>query len=217
MPTNRTQALCSKILPLLVGAALAGPATAHAAVYFTLQQQGADVVLSLQTGGSLNLTGISFTNAGTQADAGLLWNASTQVALGVGSAAGSDIYNAPAVTGPANFGTGPSSFLPASSNSGTFFGFAYGSGFNQLALPTGYQSGATLGAATATFANTTLAALGVVAGNYTWTLTANNDTINLTVGGGGGSSVPETGSLLVPGIALSAIGLIQWRRRARRS
>jgi hypothetical protein len=54
-------------------------------------------------------------------------------------------------------------------------------------------------------------------GNYTWTL-GNGDTINLTVvGGSGGSSVPETGSLLVPALAMSALGLIQWRRRARRT
>ena len=39
----------------------------------------------------------------------------------------------------------------------------------------------------------------------------------LTACGGGGSSVPETGSLLVPALAMSALGLIQWRRRARRT
>jgi hypothetical protein len=228
----KTTHLRAKFLPLLVGAALAGAATSHAAVYFTLQQQGTDLLLSLQAGGSLDTSGLGTPNSGGNEPGGKITNTGTVasptpfslVTLAVGSASGSDLYTSFGITGPSDIGPGGGlpALTPTTSitTTGPFFGFAYGTGatpFKQISLPTGYVSGATLSAASATFANTNLAALGINVGNYTWTL-GNNDTINLTVSsGGGGSSVPETGSLLVPALAMSALGLIQWRRRARRT
>jgi hypothetical protein len=228
----KTTHLRAKFLPLLVGAALAGGATSHAAVYFTLQQQGTNLLLSLQAGGSLVTTGLGTPTLGGNEPGGLLQNVDfapfSQIVLTVGTASSSDLYSSSVnfplpVTGPSTIGPGSPFVLTSSTTSGPFFGFAFGSVGSQLTLPFDYRSGSPLGAASATFApsaqvpDISLAAMGINVGNYTWTL-GNGDTINLTVvGGSGGSSVPETGSLLVPALAMSALGLIQWRRRARRT
>jgi hypothetical protein len=102
----------------------------------------------------------------------------------------------------------------ATSSSGNIFGF-----FAPAALvnvPTGYSfSSPTNLSSTMTFTGTTIAGLGI-------TPTAKsaiygNDTIQLTFGGGGGSSVPDAGPGPALALLLGGLGLRQWHssRRSR--
>jgi hypothetical protein len=89
--------------------------------------------------------------------------------------------------------------------------------FPVVALPNTYIIGTTqtLLSSTMTFTGNTIAALGLTTGSYVF----NNggDTIQLTVGSGGGSSVPDAGPGPALALLLGGLGLRQWRssRRAR--
>jgi hypothetical protein len=117
-------------------------------------------------------------------------------------------------TGTWTGGLGSGSQALATSSSGNIFGF-----FAPAALvnvPTGYSfSSPTNLSSTMTFTGTTIAGLGI-------TPTAKsaiygNDTIQLTFGGGGGSSVPDAGPGPALALLLGGLGLRQWHssRRSR--
>jgi hypothetical protein len=87
-----------------------------------------------------------------------------------------------------------------------------------LYLPNGYSfnpSTPQLLSSTMTFAGATFTTLGISSGSYVFN--NGNDTIQLTFGGGGGSSVPDAGPGSALALLLGGLGLRQWHssRRAR--
>ena len=133
------------------------------------------------------------------------------VVLGLGSSYDVFPFLPSASTGPSYFGN---TIFPinASSNTGPYFGIVFQAGGGGIVLPAGYISGDPLGAASSTFAGRSLASLGFTQATYVWTFGTgpNTDTVTMNV-------VPESASLLVPAMAISALGLVQLRRRSRRA
>jgi hypothetical protein len=117
-------------------------------------------------------------------------------------------------TGTWTGGLGSGSQALATSSSGNIFGF-YAPG-TLVIVPTGYSfSSPTSLSSTMTFTGTTIAGLGI-----TPTATSaiyGGDTIQLTFGGGGGSSVPDAGPGPALALLLGGLGLRQWHssRRSR--
>ena len=115
------------------------------------------------------------------------------------------------------FGTGP--LTNATSYSGHTLGFVRDTnlvGLPFLILPNGYSfSTPTPLSSTITFTGTDFNTLGITTGSYVF----NNggDTIQLTFGGGGGSSVPDAGPGPALALLLGGLGLRQWHssRRSR--
>jgi hypothetical protein len=149
-----------------------------------------------------------------------------------GSLAG-DLYLAPSATNVGNwtggFGSG-STPITTLSSSGDLFGFVpllgsivdnsgpfpQGTTVSALWLPAGYSfSSQTKLSSTMTFTGTTIAGLGITPGTYA--ATYGNDTIQLTFGGGGSSSVPDAGPGPALALLLGGLGLRQWHssRRSR--
>ena len=87
----------------------------------------------------------------------------------------------------------------------------------QLLLPASYSIGTTSTplSSTMTFTGATFTSLGITPGAYT--AIYGRDTIQLTFGGGGGSSVPDAGPGPALALLLGGLGLRQWRssRRSR--
>ena len=216
-----------KLLALAAGVSLAVPASAPAAIVLTLQEVGTDVVLSTP-GGSINQSLLVTPGTGySRAISGLLASLPSAPAafLVVGSvpAATSPAlsytkYNfITAISGPTSIGTRDVILDPATSSNGALFGFILDPGSaSELYLPDGANLGA-LGQGDSTFANTNLATLGITAGTYVWTIGTNPTTDTITLNVIGGASVPESASLLVPAMAISALGLVQLRRRSRQA
>ena len=156
MPTpaslTRFIAACSAFACLLVG-------SADAAYTVTFRQVGADVVA---TGvGSLDLSAISpadssgINSSGVQANYGL--------AVGAGPVAAS-LY-AP-ISGPTAIGPGTTLFA-ANSGTGTQAGVASFPSATYVVVDSTFTGGALSGSST--WNNTTIAALGLAPGTYTWT------------------------------------------------
>lgn len=169
----------------------------------------------MDAGGSINPnSGTAGPSYSTALSGKLLNNASIPgsiVILGSGSSYGTFFFSS--VSGPSLFGSGPTSLVASTSDTGAIFGFLYINGAAAVVVPSGHTLGTTLGAASSTFAGQTFASLGITPGTYVWTVgtNPNTDTITLNVG------VPEHASLLVPAMAISALGLVQVRRRSRRA
>jgi hypothetical protein len=118
------------------------------------------------------------------------------------------------LSGPASFGTG--GYVIASSGSGDSFGFwatNIAFGVPVIFLPFGYASGTTL-TASATYDSTTIAALGLTPGTYTYAPSGlgatvdNSFTINIR-------SVPEPTSLTMAATALGLFGALAFHRYSR--
>lgn len=202
---------------LITAALLLGglaPAVSHAALTITIQEVGPDVIAT-STGGVTNPVSFATALPDIQpGDPGEFPQASgftgttipVGAFLGLGSsAAGTGIYtwtNA-IVSGPANFGTSFTSLT--TSDTGNTFILASDNALhistdNLFADPMGVGIGGT-------FANQTIASLGLTPGTYVWTLDAarfNNDTVTLNI-------IPEPTSISLTGFGL--IGLALRRRR----
>jgi hypothetical protein len=145
-------------------------------------------------------------------DGGLLpWLGGAEGWATVGPLGGGDIF---ALAGPLSFGTGV--VVGASSATGDTFGLeATTNGFGSpvLFLPFGYAAGTEL-SGTATYDNTTIAALGLTPGAYTYTATGVNGALEtvLTVNIG---SVPEPSSLTMAATAVGLLGGLAFRRGRR--
>ena len=213
------------LLALAAGVLLAVPASAPAAIVLTLQEVGTDVVLSTP-GGSINQSSLVTPGTGSSsASGGLLasFPSTSEVLLAVGSvpaatspALSYTTYTFTAISGPTSIGILPVA-VPATRSNGDLFGFILDPGSaSGLYLPDGANLGA-LGQGGSTFTNTNLTTLGIAAGTYVWTIGTNSTTDTITLNVIGGASVPESASLLVPAMAISALGLVQLRRRSRQA
>jgi len=117
-------------------------------------------------------------------------------------------------TGTWTAGFGSGSQLTASSSSGGTFGF--GTAANVVLLPTAYDfNNPTNLSSTMTFNSATFLSLGITPTATSAVL--GGDTIQLTFGGGGGSSVPDAGPGPALALLLGGLGLRQWHssRRSR--
>lgn len=189
------------LIPTLAFLALSllGAVPARAAFTLTLQQVGANVVVT--GSGSLNVSALTLmqnltTTAFTYPDAGVLINGPTgQIPF--------SYYGGASFQGPASFGTGSDMETAASVGSGSFAGIDGGD--KLLAVPRGYVSGAML-SSTDTYNNQTFASLGIVPGiyRYTWGSGASVDT--LTIDAVVPVPVPEPSTWV--GLGLGAIFLV---------
>jgi hypothetical protein len=138
---------------------------------------------------------------------------------GTGSGDGYRATGTPSGNWTLGFGTGTGLPTNATSYSGHTLGFVRDTsivGLPFLILPNGYGFGTpTPLSSTMTFNSATFLSLGITTGSYVF----NNggDTIQLTFGGGGGSSVPDAGPGPALALLLGGLGLRQWHssRRAR--
>ncbi|MDH3948640.1 MAG: VPLPA-CTERM sorting domain-containing protein [Gammaproteobacteria bacterium] len=174
----------------------------QASVIITAIESGSDVILS-SVGGTLDLTGLTFdstsnggtTNAVIDPDALLVAVGTTDNVF--------DRYAG--ASGPAAFGSGTTQVF-ADSYSGDLFGVSNFTGSLWIAVPTGFTSGGTLGAASGTWLNQSFATLGMTPGTYVWSWAS--DSITLQV-----SAVPVPAAVWLFGSGL--LGLIGIARRKK--
>ncbi len=198
--------LRSKLHALLLASALfagvaALPGRAHARFVFTLQQVGTNVVVA--GSGSFNTTALTLGSSIPATVAQI--NSPFAVLLTGGAQVNSVQYTGGGLMGPAAFGTSGSSVI-TSPGSGSVVGVQ---GFNpSLLLPVGYASGSAL-TSSATFPNTTFAALGFTPGTYTytWGTGANADSLVVT------SVVPEPSTWALVGLGVGGLAVVTLRRR----
>jgi hypothetical protein len=182
-----------------------GGKAANASVVFTLEQVGPDVIA---TGtGMINTVGLTLVGS---------FSAPDQVApafgaLLIGQGAAYDAYVG--MTGPSGFG--PGSQTTASSATGDYVGFQeIGGGF--VLVPIGYVSGDPI-SGNATFSSTTLSALGVTTGTYTWTWGTGStlDSLTLYAGVPAPTAVPEPASLALLALGLMGTAMPYARKKLR--
>lgn len=184
-------------------AALVCSVTAQAAYTVTLNQVGADVVMT--GSGSLNL-GASGALSPAAQPTGV---APTTAALVVGASGVADIY-AITVTGPTSFGPGGTTLA---SGAGPIAGITGTGGL--LAVPPGYISGSPVGASSATFTGQTLAGLGATPGTYVWTWGSGPTADSFTLIVGAATNIPtlsEWGTIFLAAL-LGMLGFATLRRR----
>jgi len=199
---------------LAICSTLAMSQNAHATLTFVVTQLGSDVVAT--GSGSLNTAGMTKTNSSISVAPTVFEGAavlSPGIIVGPTPTIAVDAYNNDSVgTGPSTFGTTTTQIL-ATSGTGMGFGFVFnipGGPLPRVFVPVGYNSGTAL-SGTSTWANTSIAAMGLTPGTYVW---------NWTVTGGAAESVtliinavPEPAT-----IGLAALGLLMavFARRLRR-
>jgi hypothetical protein len=144
---------------VLVGLACQLPA--EAAYVVTITQDGSDVVAT--GSGSLDLA--TLTDSGVSLQAAVLDPSFGSIFLGATTSALVDAYYV-SFAGPGSLGSG--GYASPESGSGPLVGRSNGGG-GLILVPDGYVSGTSLGTSTDTWDNTTIAALGVTPGTYTWT------------------------------------------------
>ena len=161
----------------VAGLVLSVSGLANAALIFTVNEVGSDVVIT--GSGSFDLTGTSL--AGSSTFNGGFMNSST--ALAVGNPGSFDVYNG-FTTNSGAFGTG--SFFDGSGDSGDLIGFDSIQQGGLVFLPTGYVSKNALSGST-TLVGHSFASLGLITGTYDYATT--DDTITVQV------QVPEPTTL----------------------
>ena len=171
-------------------------------------ESGGDLVCT--TTGSVNITGQTFSGNPDSLPVLNPSDAGFQI-FTTGAATSADSYavlDDPNFSEPAAFGA--NGFHLATSSSGAPAGMLA----NIVAVPVGYVSGAALPVSTATWANESIASLGLIPGSYVWSWgtgpTAGSATLNII-----GSPIPEPTSLALFAISLGTIvsGPTSLRRR----
>ena len=174
---------------------------ADAAVTINITQVGADVVAVAN--GSLILADLTYY---TQFELSPSMQPGSS-SIFLGQKAFVDAYVV--VQGPAAFGTG-GTFISPTSSSGPIFGIN-----NKLFVPAGYVSGSQI-TATDIFANKTLAALGLVPGQFTFTVP--HDTIQLNIIGDsvvGAVPEPATWAMMIGGFGIAGASMRRRRNKAK--
>jgi len=123
----------------------------------TVSQVGPDVVWS--GSGSFNLSALTL---GATGNIGGGFQAN-QAVWAIGPLVTIDQYSG-TITYPTSFGSGGT---PVTSNTGSTYGILPGGSGRLLYVPSGYTSGSVI-SGTSTYANQTIAGMGLTAGTYTW-------------------------------------------------
>jgi hypothetical protein len=180
----------------------------RAGIVIDVSQVGANVVMN--GSGSVDLS--TLTRVGDGAEFINVSPAQGSIALGATPLGDINIYGS--ITGPGSFGTGITS--TASSGTGDIFGLEgpnlSGFGKTVLDLPINYVSGSALSASD-TYDNTTIAAMGLAPGTYTWTWGAGGEADSLTINISG---VPEPQSLTLAATAAGLLSGLAFHRRRRK-
>lgn len=179
--------------------ALLSAQSAIAALTFTLEEVGTDVVLT--GSGTANLTELAFYSDETGEGGGVY----PSFGIFLSSSGDIDLYE---ILSFIDFGSGPGA--ETINTLGPPIGVIALEGPPYLlAVPDGYVSGEPIATSTSTFANTDLATLGVTPGTYTWTWGrgTNADSATLT-------AVPEPSTYATLAGVLF-IGLAVWRRQRK--
>lgn len=196
------KSVSSKPLACAIGALFLLCSLSGAATIITLEQVGGDVVAT--TSGTVDLTGLTFV---TTVNGGATL---VDPAHGVLEFHGGGLDEYTGITGPASFGSGGTA-VPSSKSGDDFALISY---VPMIQVPFGYVSG-TLLSGTATWDSTTLTALGVTPGTYTWTwgTGAAADSLTLYAGVNPPATAPEPGSLLLLSTGFAALGGFAVRKR----
>ncbi|MGH9622633.1 MAG: hypothetical protein ACRD45_23370 [Bryobacteraceae bacterium] len=164
----------------------------------TLEQSGTNVVAT--GSGTVDLAGLTL--RGNSNGPPFVYPLSAALVEGNGGAY--DVYTA--ISEPATFGPG----VPTAASNGTGDPLAVDGSFSQIAVPQGYLSGTPL-SSTATFDSTTLAALGVTPGVYTYTWGSGTDADSLTLYAGV-PAVPEPAPALLLILGAAGLALLRYGR-----
>ena len=187
---------------LVLSMACVFPMSANAAIVVTVAQNGPDVVATLA--GSLNLTGLT----ALPSPFGLTRAIQPSRYIGLGTSPLTTGYTG--LIGAGIFGPG-NSFTFSNADSGDGFGLDTILGQNVLFLPVPYVSGAQLGGSS-TFNNTTLASLGLTAGQYTFR--SSSDTVTISIGSAPAPApVPEPATWMM---FIGGFGLVGGTLRRRK-
>lgn len=172
-----------------LGVAATLPAQATFPIY--IWQQGANVVAV--AGGAIDTGALQAKGSGTRPAAGG-WATPNAAQLAQYAGTAYDRYSNATVTGPAHFGTG--GMAPMDTVSGDTFAFSIGGGIT-IDVPSSYARNGRLGGR-GQWNNTTLAALGLTPGRYTWTFSngAQSDSLQMCIG------EDACGANTAPGFAL---------------
>ncbi len=179
---------------------------AQAAYVLNISQSGADVVAN--GSGSLNVNALSA--GGAEISIGpFLWAGAATAYVGTGLT--NEFLGA---VGPANFGGG--FFAPGGAGFGVPVGIGGG---NAILVPIGTDNGAQLGASGGTWANATLASLGLTPGTYVWSWGQGDDfdTFTINIPGGPQPGVPEPATWLYLIAGFGVAGATMRARRQRRA
>ncbi len=181
-------------------AALAVAQPAHATFVVDIVQSGPNVVMS--GSGTVDLTGLTFVFPSdffpfVEPVGGLLLNG------GVSNFVATDVYSG--TSGPTQFGSG--GITRPNSETGDLVGINNGTGDDFVYVPSGYVSGSSL-SGSMTFNNTTISALGITGGTYTWTWGTGPDADSFIIVV---PTAPEPGALTL--LASGCLGLALLRHR----
>lgn len=143
----------------------------------TVQQVGLDVIWS--GSGTFDLTDLTIQTSSTlgagYAANQAIWAAGPTTPVSVEQYGGASF-----TTYPTTFDSGTGSSVAASSGSGDLFGILPGTPFRVVVVPAGYTSGNFISGIT-TYENTTISAMGLSGGTYTWEWGTSPNTSTLTL------------------------------------
>ena len=196
-------------------AALFCGGAANASVIITLDQLGPNVVATAS--GTVNLTDLTPpTFPGNSGAAAITPNAGL-LALGEATAGSPEFPNITTlsysgISGPRSFGTCSSIFFTCEgtttvNSTSTGNQLSLNGAFEVIGVPLGYESGAEL-SSMATWADTTIAALGATPGRYTWTWGTGENADSLTL-----FVIPEPSTWPLLATSLTAPGVVAYCRR----
>jgi hypothetical protein len=168
-----------------------------------ITQVGANVVMT--GSGVIDLDGLTLLGSGPLGTNGIIWPDATEIITG--GTGDVDLYTG--ASGPTSMGPGNETL--GDSASGDQFGVGDSTGTFIIFVPAGYDGSTSL-SSTATFDNTTLAALGLSPGTYAFTWapspTAADGSLTVVVSG-----VPEPSTWAMMALGFAGIGLLAYRER----